>query len=545
MDSQHQLIHNFFQAEQQRKEGEERLESHREKEEKSAQQVFSQSQARANSRKETAEKVASDTLSNTLNQAKSNLSGIKNRAGAKRQDETQTLENDTQSVFKRGEEWLQEVEQKQSEALRQLGVVQLTHLTAQNVQPTPPADADTLNPTQMLERSKNTVSQVASDLGREVTNLIALRDRRSFRRKLIFVSAVAIAVALIAAIFLYKEYSTIFAVVSAVAIPAALITGIFLYNEHSKGQLYISAKTLLDGGEYLQAREQFQALLNRDSDYRDTMVLLSNSLASFSKYRQKDGMKMVYIPAGTFIMGSYYGDGDEKPVHEVNTDAFYMDKHEVTNEQYCIFLNDYGKNTDAAGHKLLKIGSEYCLIEKVGNTYKPKSGYEKHPVIEVSWYGAAAYAQWAGVRLPTEAQWEKAARGGLVGKKYPWGDTITHDYANYSGTGGRDKWERTSPVGSFPPNGYGLFDMAGNVWEWCAEEYDPGNYIKSPKNNPKGPGISVTFGNNNFTTVNASCVLRGGSWRYYLPLNLRCACRGRQFALVADSHIGFRCSVRF
>ena len=263
------------------------------------------------------------------------------------------------------------------------------------------------------------------------------------------------------------------------------------------------------------------------------------------KTRQKDGMKMRLIPAGEFSMGDHHdaGRADEKPVHTVYLDAYYIDETEVTNEQYCIFMNDYGKNADTAGHELIDIDDPNCLIEKVGNTYKPKSGYEKHPVLYVTWYGAAAYAQWAGVQLPTEAQWEKAARGGLVGKKYPLGDTISHDDANYSGTGGKDKWDKTSPVKSFAPNGYGLYDMAGNVNEWCADEYDGSYYSNSPKNNPKGPGTIVRFVDDDFTNIKAStyCVLRGSGWNNVTYV-LRCAIRGRDSAYDTHLSIGFRCS---
>jgi len=271
------------------------------------------------------------------------------------------------------------------------------------------------------------------------------------------------------------------------------------------------------------------------------------------KLRQKDGMKMRLIPAGEFEMGDQHdvGDDDEKPVHTVYLDAYYIDETEVTNEQYCIFLNDYGKNTDTAGHELLEIGSSSCLIEKVGDTYKPKSGHEKHPVIEVSWYGAAAYAQWAGARLPTEAQWEKAARGGLVGKKYPWGDTIDPTKANYDSDNSRswttaDMLKYLKPVGSFPANGYGLFDMVGNVYDWCADEYDSGYYSNSPKNNPTGPGTPILFVNNGFTNVKTStrCVLRGGGWDS-LTNFLRCANRSRYNASSADDSLGFRCSQDF
>jgi formylglycine-generating enzyme required for sulfatase activity len=254
----------------------------------------------------------------------------------------------------------------------------------------------------------------------------------------------------------------------------------------------------------------------------------------------KDGAKMVLIPAGEFSMGDAFneGRGGERPVHTVYLDTYYMDVYEVTNAQYAKFLNDYGKNTDAAGHKLLNIN---CDILKVGNTYQPKAGYENHPVICVTWYGAAAYAQFYGKRLPTEAEWEKAARGGLVGKRYPWGDDITHDNANYSGTGGKDKWDRTSPVGSFAPNGYGLYDLAGNVWEWCADEYASDYYSKSPKNNPKGPGVAITFKNNDFTNVSTWRVFRGGSWSYD-PNYLRYAGRYGDDPASTFYLVGFRCS---
>lgn len=257
----------------------------------------------------------------------------------------------------------------------------------------------------------------------------------------------------------------------------------------------------------------------------------------------KDGAEMALIPAGKFQMGDNFNEGgnDERPVHTVYLDTFYMDKYEVTNKQYAIFLNDYGKNVDEAGHKLLDLDNSYCLIEKVGDAYKPKAGYEDHPVIYVSWYGAAAYAQFYGKRLPTEAEWEKAARGGLVGKRYPWGDDISHDRANYPSTGGRDEWSRTSPVGSFPPNGYGIYDVAGNVWEWCADEYDSEYYSRSPEINPTGPGDVVIFKDNHFTSVKSPRVLRGGAWTIN-PYYLRCAVRNNSEPERMYGFVGFRCA---
>ena len=224
----------------------------------------------------------------------------------------------------------------------------------------------------------------------------------------------------------------------------------------------------------------------------------------------RDGAEMLLIPAGEFLMGSNDGDDDERPVHAVYLDAFYMDVCEVTNALYKKFM-------DATGHK----APAY---------WDNKNLNQPNPVVGVTWFDAEAYAKWAGKRLPTEAEWEKAARGGLVGKEYPCGDNLTHDDANYGGTGRKDRWDGTAPVGSFTPNGYGLYDMVGNVWEWCADWYDKGYYARSPRSNPKGPD-SGTYR-----------VLRGGSWDDIDDDYLRAAFRSYDGPLYAGNGYGFRCA---
>jgi formylglycine-generating enzyme required for sulfatase activity len=220
---------------------------------------------------------------------------------------------------------------------------------------------------------------------------------------------------------------------------------------------------------------------------------------------------MVWIPGGTFRMGSNEYD-DEKPVHTLTVSGFWISKYEITVGQYKKFVR-------ATGHRALP-----DWVSKFSPT-------DNHPVVGVSWNNAVAYCKWAGMRLPTEAEWEYAARGGLKGKKYPWGDRISHDNANYDEPGVRDRWKYTAPVGSFSPNGYGLHDMVGNVWEWCADWYDSGYYVKSPENNPTGP-VKGTYR-----------VLRGGSWGGN-PSYLRCANRyyyTPTFRYFDYLGFGFRC----
>ena len=245
---------------------------------------------------------------------------------------------------------------------------------------------------------------------------------------------------------------------------------------------------------------------------------------------------MVLIPAGEFQMGSKGAEAgsDEQPVHTVYLDAFYMDKYEVTNAEYAVFLNAKGKHVEGE-IRWFDLNDSDARIEYVDDRYQAQAGYERHPVIEVSWYGAMAYASWSGKRLPTEAEWEKAARGGLSSQKYPWGNSIDASKANY-----HLDVKDTMPVGSYPANGYGLYDMTGNVWEWCLDAYDSHVYTSSPRRNPIVGAGSISTIINNFTTTKSSRVLRGGSWFYSAPY-LCVSYRDRDTPRITYTLLGFRC----
>ncbi|MCG9132434.1 TonB family protein [Candidatus Poribacteria bacterium] len=196
---------------------------------------------------------------------------------------------------------------------------------------------------------------------------------------------------------------------------------------------------------------------------------------------------MVLISAGEFQMGSNDGDDTEKPVHTVYVDAFYIDKYEVTQAQY---------------NKFLEANPQW------GNPSRDNM-YDSHPATPVSWYAAMAYAQWVGKRLPTEAEWEKAARGGLVGQAYSWGNSIDSSKVFLNGGMGN-----SVPVGSYPPNNYGLYDMIGNAWEWCLDEFDPDFYSKSQRRNPIAGADNIDEIINNFRNIKTSRVLRGATSVY-------------------------------
>jgi formylglycine-generating enzyme required for sulfatase activity/predicted MPP superfamily phosphohydrolase len=231
---------------------------------------------------------------------------------------------------------------------------------------------------------------------------------------------------------------------------------------------------------------------------------------------KKDNTEMVLVPAGPFLYGSKEDDKiasqDEKPQRVIELGAFYMDVFPVTNEKYCLFLNDVKPGEDTLEKWIelqVKWVSVKCMIIKKNKEYSVEPGYEMHPVINVSWFGSHAYARWAGKRLPTEQEWEKAARG-TDGRIYPWGNKFRPDFCNVNYNIGSTTNVDCFPQGKSP---YGFYDMAGNVWEWTSSFYskDKNNYV-----------------------------LRGGAWNR--PWDT-CRCAARVYVQAVSSyHIGFRCA---
>jgi len=241
---------------------------------------------------------------------------------------------------------------------------------------------------------------------------------------------------------------------------------------------------------------------------------------------------LVLIEAGPFLMGSNELTGAERPVHRVHVDAFYIGKFEVTNSQFRKFCDDTGRQYPEAEWSP---DGETSLA-----SFKGQAAY---PVVGINWEDAIAYCQWLSqqtgkkYRLPTEAEWEKAARGGLEGQNYPWGNEEFDSGGRFRANTGsesdndrirsKDGFLNTSPIGSFPANGYGLYDVAGNVWEWCADYYDENYYSASPEKNPSGPGNGEKRS------------LRGGSW-FGGPQHMRAAARLWNYPLIRYASTGFR-----
>jgi formylglycine-generating enzyme required for sulfatase activity len=256
---------------------------------------------------------------------------------------------------------------------------------------------------------------------------------------------------------------------------------------------------------------------------------------------------MAMIPGGTFEMGrsseeieramQAYGINHreifepEFPRHAVRMDPFYIDKYEVTNAQFRAFIAD---NPEWSKLRIApSLHNGHYLEHWSGDQYPAETG--RRPVVFVSWYAALAYCRWAGKRLPTEAEWEFAARGGLPETEFPWGtQSPDTQRANFSQSGFR----HVITVGSYPPNGYGLFDMAGNAWEFCLDEWQPDYYSRSGIDNPMAGAIPS--GKDSYLAIRTRRVIRGGSWGAS-PLNLRVTYRDSHPPEGAGDHVGFRC----
>jgi len=270
-----------------------------------------------------------------------------------------------------------------------------------------------------------------------------------------------------------------------------------------------------------------------------------------------DGAAMLLVPAGEFIMGSDADEiarleikqelvQDEMPRHRVYLDTFYIDQYEVTNAHFEQFVHATGYRTQAEreGWGWADTGEEWWLVN--GATWRAPlgpgsslAGLAQHPVVQVSQADANAYCAWAGKHLPTEAEWEKAARG-TDGRLYPWGDQFDGTRLNFCDANCPRRWHdptandgyrSTAPVGSYAgdQSPYGVYDMAGNVREWVADWYDENYYKHSPTRNPPGPASGE------------QAVLRGGGW-VNTARNVRVPFRSRLEPAQRYGYVGFRCA---
>jgi formylglycine-generating enzyme required for sulfatase activity len=232
--------------------------------------------------------------------------------------------------------------------------------------------------------------------------------------------------------------------------------------------------------------------------------------------------EMKVVEGKTFMRGSKHGPRDEMPQHAIRVNSFVIEEHPVTNEQFARFLHNLGDIKDANHNDMIKLKDSRLFLKN--GEFCIETNYEKHPVVGVTWYGAYAYAQWIGRRLPTEAEWELAASNGNSENIYPFGQKVAKSKANYFSAD-------TTPIKHYPPSEIGLYDMAGNVYEWCQDWYDFHyyEYSKVESNNPKGPKQGVYR------------VLRGGCWKS-LDEDLRCAHRHRNNPGHCNATYGFRCA---
>ncbi len=263
------------------------------------------------------------------------------------------------------------------------------------------------------------------------------------------------------------------------------------------------------------------------------VTVQKNSTSSVSFYFTPNTItedNMVFVQGGTFRMGSDDGKSDEKPIHSVTVSDFYIGKYEVTNREFIEFLNTkkVSSNGSYSGNEYIDMDNEDCAIGYSNEKFYFKGSQYANdvdcPVIAVTWYGADAYCKWKGGRLPTEAEWEYAARGrNRSGECAFSGSNNIGDVAWYKDNPGSE----AQKVGTKHPNELGIYDMSGNVWEWCSDWYDKNYYSKSSTNNPTGPGSGAFH------------VLRGGGWTDF-AYHCRVAFRGDGSPNSSNVDIGFR-----
>lgn len=262
-----------------------------------------------------------------------------------------------------------------------------------------------------------------------------------------------------------------------------------------------------DPGAIFQIDTQVGRYHPSPQEYRPTQPILS---------------EMKVVNGGSFTRGSNQGGRDESPRHIITLKSFALDTHPVTNEQFVRFLEEMGGEKDGNNHDMIRLRD--ARIKRAAGKLSIESGYSKHPVVGVTWYGAVAYAKWVGKRLPTEAEWEIAASCGSEEQVYPTGKNIERSQANFFSS-------ETTLVMSYPPNNWGFYDMAGNVYEWCQDWYDYHYYSQSVQEpvDPVGPLQGVYR------------VLRGGCWKS-LKEDLRCSHRHRNNPGTMNGTYGFRCA---
>jgi formylglycine-generating enzyme required for sulfatase activity len=257
--------------------------------------------------------------------------------------------------------------------------------------------------------------------------------------------------------------------------------------------------------------------------------------AGAARAESRTGLEYIWVPPGTFQMGCVPSDRDcttdELPRHQVSlSKGFWIGKTEVTVKAYQQFVKKTRRSMPPEP-KETQFRTLSGRADSIAKDFRPGPGKkEDRPVVNVTWDDAAAFCAFSGGRLPTEAEWEYAARGGQQDRIYPNGSSINHDEANYGNVGGNDLWHYAAPVGSFQPNGYGLQDMAGNVWEWCGDWMDENYYSGSPEMDPQGPERGLAR------------AARGGSWGFG-PKYLRASIRVRSAPGDRSEDTGFRCAL--